>query len=209
MENIAGDENIFEGKRGRMVKGIIHLLLILPLMTFYLSDASADIYSWTDSTGKMHLSDNPAGVPAAYRHSVKLVKEPKETGAENVIPFERTPSGLILVQAVLNGVKAKMVLDTGADVVVVTTGLSKRLNQDLSSLKDNIIKLHTNCGDVEGHAFVINRIELGGARKENVRSVITPEDAIFRDFDGLLGLSFLGDFKVTVDYKKGQILLER
>jgi len=190
-----------------MARIIRRFLLILLFMALGLPDASADIYSWTDSSGKMHLTDNPANVPAAYRHNVKLVKGTKETGKENVIPFERTASGLILVEAVLNGVKARMVLDTGADVVVVTTGLSKRLNQDLSSLQDKIIKLHTNCGDVEGHAFLIDRIELGGARKENVRSVITPEGAIFSGFDGLLGLSFLGDFKVTVDYKKGQILL--
>ena len=57
--------------------------------------------------------------------------------------------------------------------------------------------------------FVIARIELGGALKENVRSVIAPNDSIFMGFDGLLGLSFLGDFKVTVDYKKGQIILSQ
>jgi predicted aspartyl protease len=52
---------------------------------------------------------------------------------------------------------------------------------------------------------VVNRIALGNAGKDNVRSVITPDDFALGGFEGLLGLSFLGDFKITVDYQKGKI----
>jgi clan AA aspartic protease (TIGR02281 family) len=128
---------------------------------------------------------------------------------ETAVFFDRTGTGLILVEAILNDrVKAKMVFDTGANLVVITEELSRKLNQPPSS-GNEVIKLHTNCGEVEGKSFVIQKIELQGARKENVRSVITPDTDALKGFDGLLGLSFLGDFKIAIDYQKGKILLSK
>jgi clan AA aspartic protease (TIGR02281 family) len=169
------------------------------------SHSSADIYRWTDASGTIHIADDPTDVPPQYRKDLKITGGTEEAGKGAEIPFERTSSGLILVEATLNGgVKAKMVFDTGADIVVITEGLSKKLRQDLSQGGETI-KLHTNCGEVRGISFVVNKIELGNAGKENVRAVITPDDFSLSGFEGLLGLSFLGDFKITVDYQRGKI----
>ncbi len=165
----------------------------------------ADIYRWTDASGTIHIADDPTDVPAQYRKNLKITEGMEEAGKGEDIPFERTSSGLILVEAVLNGgVKARMVFDTGADIVVITEELSKKLRQNISRGGETI-KLHTNCGEVRGISFAVNKIELGNAVKENVRSVITPDDFALSGFEGLLGLSFLGDFKITVDYQKGKI----
>ena len=188
-----------------MARFIVYILFFLLAVLSYRPPSSADIYRWTDPSGTVHISDDPADAAPQYRKNSNITGEPKmvDTGAE--IPFERTSSGLILVEAVLNdGVKAKMVFDTGADIVVITEELSKKLRQDLSQGGETI-KLHTNCGEVRGISFVVNKIELGNAVRENVRSVITPDDLALSGFDGLLGLSFLGDFKITVDYQKGKI----
>jgi clan AA aspartic protease (TIGR02281 family) len=157
----------------------------------------------------VHVSDGLDNVPPTYRNNLKIVTEPYEVGKGIIIPFKRTASGLVLVNAVLNGnVKAELILDTGANLVVITEALSKKLNQDLS-LGNEVIKLHTNCGEVEGRSFMINKMELGDARKENVKAVITSNDYPFSGADGLLGLSFLGDFKVTVDYQNEKIIINK
>jgi clan AA aspartic protease (TIGR02281 family) len=188
-----------------MTKFIVYILFLPLAALFHQSHASADMYRWTDPSGTIHISDDAADVAPQYRKNLKVTREPEEAGGGAEIPFERTSSGLILVEAVLNGgVKAKMVFDTGADIVVITEELSKKLRQDLS-LGGETIKLHTNCGEVRGTSFVVNKIELGSAEKENVQSVITPDDFALSGFEGLLGLSFLGDFKITVDYQRGKI----
>jgi clan AA aspartic protease (TIGR02281 family) len=188
-----------------MARFIVYILFFLLSALFYLPHASADMYRWTDPSGTIHISDDPADAAPQDRKNLKVTGEPEIAGGGAEIPFERTSSGLILVEAVLNGgVKAKMVFDTGADIVVITEHLSKKLRQDLSQGGETI-KLHTNCGEVRGISFVVNKIELGNAGKENVRSVITPDDLALSGFDGLLGLSFLGDFKITVDYQQGKI----
>ncbi len=192
-----------------MARFIIYFLSIFLLVAFLPSNSSATIYKWIDSRGTIHFSDNFDDIPPAYRDNFKILTEPHEIEGGTIIPFEKTASGLILVDAVLNDlVRARMVFDTGANLVVITEELSKKLNQDLSS-REEVIKLHTNCGEVEGRTLVIDRIELGEAWKENVRSVITPGIDALRGFDGLLGLSFLGDFRVTVDYKNGKIILSK
>jgi clan AA aspartic protease (TIGR02281 family) len=188
--------------------GIFFLSLLL-LAASYPSNSSATIYKWIDSRGTIHFSDRQEDVPPEYRNDIKIMTEPHGMGEGAEIFFDRTGMGLIVVEALLNDrIKGRMVFDTGANLVVITEGLSKKLNQDLSS-GDEVIRLHTNCGEVEGRSFVIQKIELQGVRKENVRSVITPDTDALRGFDGLLGLSFLGDFKIAIDYQNGKILLSK
>ncbi len=191
-----------------MKKFISYFLSIFLFTTFLPSPFSAATYKWIDPNGIIHFSDTFDDIPLPFRKDSKILREIPEMSEGMMIPFEKTPMGLILVNVVLNDlVKARLILDTGANFVVITEELSKKLEQDLSS-REETVKLHTNCGEVEGTFSLIRRIELGGIGKENVRAVITPiGNNALKGFDGLLGLSFLADFKVTVDYQNGRILL--
>jgi Domain of unknown function (DUF4124) len=111
----------------------IYFLSIFLFVASHPSNSSAAIYRWVDSSGMVHVSDGLDNVPPTYRNNLKIVTEPYEVGRGIIIPFKRTASGLVLVDAVLNGnVKAELILDTGANLVVITEALSKKLNQDLS-----------------------------------------------------------------------------
>jgi len=192
-----------------MARLLIYFFSLFLLAAFSPANSSATTYKWIDSGGTMHFSDNFDDIPPEYRNNLKIITDPHEIGRGAVIPFEKTATGLILVDAVLNDqVRARMVFDTGANLVVITEELSKKLNQDLSS-RDEVMKLHTNCGEIEGRSLVIDKVELGEARKENVRSVITPNNYAISGFDGLLGLSFWGDVKVTVDYQNSRMILSK
>ena len=100
-----------------------------------------------------------------------------------------------------------MVWDTGASLVVLSEELVKSLKQDVSTGAQII--LHTAGGEIDGRAVLVSKVELGGASKENVRAAVNIKKGIFNDFDGLLGMSFFSDFKVTIDYPKSVIILEK
>jgi len=190
-----------------MVKFAACIISFLLVALFWPPPAAPALYRWTDQTGTVHISDDPADIPLQYRAKFKITNDGDAREVGTGIPFKKTPSGLIIVDAVLNGsVRAKMVFDTGADIVVVTERLSRKLNQDITSGGETVI-LRTNCGEVKGASFRVNRIDLGGVGKDNVKTVVTPDDLALSGFEGLLGLSFLGDFKITVDYQKGIIRL--
>ncbi len=194
-----------------MIKSISSFLSIFLVTLFFpFLSSAAIIYKWIDPKGVIHFSDNLEDIPQPFRNNFIILPDNPEKNEGMMIPFEKTAMGFILVNVVLNDlVKARLILDTGANFVVITEELSRKLGQDLSS-REEAVKLHTNCGEVEGTFFVIRTIELAGARKENVRAVITPiGNNALRGFDGLLGLSFLADFKVTVDYQNGRIILRK
>jgi clan AA aspartic protease (TIGR02281 family) len=196
-------------KKSIVLPFCISSLLFLFSVAFPSADVTADTYKWVDPNGIIYLSDHPPDVPPEYRKNIRIVKDYQEQSKDTSIPFERTSSGLIVVNAILNeNIGTKMVFDTGADTVVVTEKLIKRLNQDITGTGEKI-KLHTNCGDISGQIFTLNKIELGNVSKRNVRSVIAPVESSLRGYDGLLGLSFLGDFKIIMDYKKGRIMISK
>jgi clan AA aspartic protease (TIGR02281 family) len=164
-----------------------------------------DIYKWVDDKGIIHLSDYPPDVPPAYRRDIQIIREyPAPDVEDTIIPFERSKSGLMVINAVLNGnVDAKMIFDTGSDSVIITSNLAKRLSRKIEGGEKVI--LHTDRGEIGASTFTINRLELGGIAEENVPAVISPDQSYLTGFDGLLGLDIWKDFKVTIDYRNNSI----
>ena len=195
---------------------IIMAALITVLLITGLPDAvRADIFRWTDGTGTLHYTSSLDNVPSAYRSRVETIAtlQPSEARPdlpeEHIINFMKAHDSIILVDVLLNDeVKARMVLDTGASLVVISGDLARRLRQD-SSNASGTIKLQTAGGEIEGQAAVIDRIELGSAVREKVRAVINRQPQVFKGFDGLLGSSFLDGYKVTIDYQQNKIHLKR
>lgn len=182
----------------------VSLLVFVLIIGSLPVESAADAYEWVDANGVVHLSDNPPDIPAAFRKDARGTTDAQHD--EISIPFERTASGLIVVSVVLNDrISTKLILDTGADAVVLTQVLAARLDQD-TAVTGEEITLHTNCGSVSGHVFRIRKIDLGPVSKREVRSIAAPIAAsTLGGYDGLLGISFLEDFQITVDYRKGRI----
>jgi predicted aspartyl protease len=101
-----------------------------------------------------------------------------------------------------------MIVDTGASVVKINVGLLKKLNQPPSATFRKG-KALTAAGVVDAHEVFLGKIDLGGAVKRNVRAGFSHEAHDNPYCDGLLGLSFLSDFRMTIDYEKNVIHLQR
>jgi clan AA aspartic protease (TIGR02281 family) len=177
------------------------------------SGVHADIYRWTDPDGVTHASTDPERVPSAYRGKALVIPTTAgriETVEEYSIPFEKGPSGIMFVQVFLNDViKARMVFDTGASLVLISDELARRMAPASSANPGERIRLKTAGGEVDGRSFVIQKVDLGNAVRDNVRAAVSSQKQAFDDFDGLLGLSFLEGFQVTIDQQSQRILLRR
>jgi clan AA aspartic protease (TIGR02281 family) len=193
------------------IKYFLCLALALPL---FFSAAGAELYKWVDDEGTVNFSDDLLSIPPSHRSGAKRMSSGlpaqggSDWGGEIHVPFHRAPSGILLVDVILNGsVRARMVLDTGAAAVIISRELWQKLNQD-DSAGSRRVKLRTAGGEVEGRYTVLHRVELGPAIRENVQAVVNPQN-VFQDFDGLLGMSFLADFQVSIDHQGGRIILKR
>ncbi len=100
---------------------------------------------------------------------------------------------------------AKLVLDTGASCVVLRWKLIYAIGLTIDPGKTTQTTTATTVETVP--EVTIPEISVLGKSAKNIKAIVKdlpPESHV----DGLLGLSFLRNFKLTLDFQKGFILLE-
>jgi hypothetical protein len=121
--------------------------------------------------------------------------------------FERTDEdSLIKVDFWFGRTKLTFALDSGASHTVID--LSQVLIAGYE-LKDALgtVELETGKGILEAYIFKVPLLEAIGISRKNVEicSYDFFTNHIFTDFDGVLGLDFLEDNKICIDFPKSII----
>ncbi|TLY18487.1 MAG: hypothetical protein E6K69_00015, partial [Nitrospirae bacterium] len=124
------------------------------------------------------------------------------------VPVFRVGLSLV-VQARLNGSReAKLIVDTGADITI----LSNQVARDAGILPSSYIStvtLNTAGGPVRADMASLDAIAVGAAEVLHVPVALHDLPDTPAGVDGLLGLTFLDKFLVTLDAQKGELHLSR
>ena len=196
----------------------IKVSCVLGVLVFLVlaSPTHSAIYKWKDEKGKIHFTDSLSKIHPQYRKKGELkdlkgdtVKSSPATslaskkGKIHVIKANQGHGDHYIVEVLLNGsVKANLIVDTGATMVVLSERIGRQLgihrNSDLPT-----IGMSTAGGKVEAPLFVLDSLKLGSAEVLNVETTTNPH---MGDMDGLLGMAFIGEFKVEMDRQKWEIL---
>jgi clan AA aspartic protease (TIGR02281 family) len=124
------------------------------------------------------------------------------------IPTDLMQSGNRMISAVINGkISGRFVLDTGAAKVSLTQTFARRLNLNTSSAKATEVTL-ADGSRVKAEAVILDSVQAGDARAENVDAVIMATSS-GDGVDGLLGLSYLKNFVVQFDGNNGKLTLSK
>ena len=114
-----------------------------------------------------------------------------------------------LVKTLLNGkVEALLVLDTGASSITISKEIAKKIGWR-KDYKTPELPFNTAGGTVWSPVLAIDAVELNGAEVLEVEASIN--DAINRrdtGMDGLLGMTYLGAYKVTVNKTRSVMILQ-
>lgn len=190
--------------------------------------SAAQVYKWTDENGKTHFTDDPSSIPPVMRENSGEVELPaydndtpeaveyvdgdteKAVESEAAKPVShiarmKGAGGGYTVEASLNGgVKANMLIDTGSSFTIVSPGVAANLGY--TSL-DGLPRLpvSTAGGVTWIYLIAFDSVEVGGAKAEDVEGGVSP--ALERGMDGLLGMSFLKEFKYRMDGGRGELAL--
>jgi clan AA aspartic protease (TIGR02281 family) len=190
------------------------------LLIAYVSITSpaipGEIYRWVDEQGRVHLTDTPPNSKGTLQElKVYQPNAPGQTPAPSDPPVvapgqvkitPTKPGGTIVIDALLNRrLTAPMLLDTGADITVLTRQVARDLR--LSAL-DHLPtrEFKTPGGTVRFPIATLQSLRVGTAEARDIEVAI---DIAGHMPLGLLGMTFLRHFKVTVDHQRGQVTFER
>lgn len=115
---------------------------------------------------------------------------------------------VIIIEAVIKAdskTLARLIVDTGASRVMIPRRLAEAIG--LITNPKKVVQTITASKVEDAPLVIIPEINALGKTVKNVEALIKdlPTEATV---DGLLGLSFLKHFKMTIDFQKGELTLE-
>ncbi|MDE0925815.1 MAG: retropepsin-like aspartic protease [Methylophilaceae bacterium] len=119
-------------------------------------------------------------------------------GTEAEVVLKRGLDGHYRAEALINGQKVNVLVDTGATGVAISQAVADRLQ--LKSV--SAIRTATANGDAIGYLVRLESVKLGGLEANNVSASIAPG----LQGDVLLGMSFLG--RMDVRLYKGEMTIK-
>jgi len=116
----------------------------------------------------------------------------------------------VIVSALINDIAlTRLVVDTGASIVVISKEVADRLGiSPEEGTGEEIEIIMANGMSVNARPVVLKSIKVGDAEVENVRAAIL-ESSVVGGADGLLGMSFLSNFIISVDTSSNKLILEQ
>lgn len=120
-------------------------------------------------------------------------------GNEQSVVLQRDHSGHYQAEAFINGVKAKVLIDTGATEVAISQQLA-----DTLGIKSNAaIRTSTANGETVSYMTRLASVKIGGIEAVDVAATITPS----LSQDALLGMSFLS--RMDIRLYKGTMTIKQ
>lgn len=111
-------------------------------------------------------------------------------GDATTVVLKRGADGHYRSEALINGQKVDVLVDTGATGVAISQRVADKLN--LRSI--NAVRTTTANGDSVAYSVRLQSVKIGGVQAHNVSAMIAPG----LEGDVLLGMSFLGRMDVRL-----------
>ena len=124
---------------------------------------------------------------ARASQSVSQMLRSRSLQPATAVQIPRGQAGEFSLHAKINGVKAPMVIDTGATSVVLTWETAKAIGVPIEMLEYNV-DVETAGGHTKAARLTLDRLAVGGLVEKSVPALVVPRGQMKTN---LLGMSFL------------------
>ena len=169
-----------------------------------LERVAGSFYTYTDERGVVHMVNDLEKVPEKYRNSMKVTRSPETHG--NVTPVAINGNRVVVPVTISfrgRSVEAKLLLDTGASTTTVNGRLVSLLGVEASDVRAGKATL-ADGRSVSSYMFVADSLAVGSHSLSQVRTSVLPGSG-GGEYDGLLGMDFLKNFRYHVDFDRSVI----
>jgi clan AA aspartic protease (TIGR02281 family) len=159
-------------------------------------DAEVAVESWVALNPERNDSSRIQAIIADYTAKGKC--DAPNARREEVIKIPPRKN-VVRLPVTVNGVRGTFIMDTGASFVTMSAGFAEKAKVQVD--QDFKLKMHTANGVVEGKRGHAATVQLRSLQAKDVVVAVQPSaQATYGDgVDGLLGMSFLSRFKVSID----------
>lgn len=145
----------------------------------------------------------PAELDAGLAPLDASVTEPLRARRICTVEAERRGQGhTFLLPVQIGGETARLVIDTGASITLITSDLASRIGVPLD--RERIIRAFTANGRADFSTAVLPVVELGGRTAQSTRVAVC-SDCVEGFADGLLGLDLQAAFGLELDLGAGEV----
>ena len=165
-------------------------------------DAALAIESWVSINPARNETSQTRAIIATYMKQGAC--ERPAAGGDEVFPVSR-PSDQVKLPVVVNGTRGVFILDTGATFVTLRNAFAQKAKVQVDD--DSVVHMHTANGLATAKRGRAATVQLRSLAAKDV-PIVVQDDAkgsYGEGVDGLLGMSFLSRFKVTVDARAVRI----
>jgi len=157
-----------------------------------------------------HDMSHPEFPQNSTEHSdTSFVQESNQDSIQDsdiTIPLEKI-GGSLVVQVNLNKERtAHLIVDTGASMTVLSTNIAIDLGL-LGTTDNELLTVNTAGGSVQVNMNYLSSLTVGNAQAHNVAVAIHDLPDIPEQIEGLLGMSFLKHFLITLDAEHARLIL--
>ncbi len=139
-----------------------------------------------------------AAVPQAQVQS-----QPQRSAGGRSFSISRGSNGHFQTEAVMDGRRIDVLVDTGASLITLREGDAARLGIHPAQ-RDYTMRMNTANGVVMAAPIELNRVEVGDLTVRNVAGLVLPDEVLSQN---LLGMSFLS--RVHWQYEGSRLVLEQ
>ncbi|HUK89208.1 MAG TPA: aspartyl protease family protein [Blastocatellia bacterium] len=131
-----------------------------------------------------------------------------------VVPFRTTQNGLISIETRIDDTNdINAIVDSGASSTVISSAAVTRLKMSDSIIKGQTVQVVGAAGISDNvELLMIHNCKVAGLQEDNLRALVLDFGAINEtsgfEQSGILGGDFLMQFKVIIDFARGQMTLE-
>ena len=138
----------------------------------------------------------------------KKIEQMEKDFVRNEISYNKFGSSIIVTAEINGFIYARLVLDTGADLVVISKDIAEKLGLDIKENSPSLIVILADGRRVKAKSVILRSIKVGNAEVRNVAAAVL-EDSQPTGEDGLLGMSFLKNFTVKLDRGHNILIFEQ
>ncbi len=218
----------------RLAPATVLTVLTLVLLVVPTTFANGTLFECVDAYGKTVFTDSPRQFLSC--HAVNLLSPKASTGPmpptsmpfppdaphvgktpsspllldyshATAVPVERLGSVLAVMATLNDTLQARLIVDTGSSQTIISRRLAMELGLSSTAHTTHVL-LHTASGSVQVDAVILDAIRIGEAELKNSQVLIHDLPDLPFTVDGLLGLSFLATYQITLDTNRGELHLK-